>query len=157
MLVLTQGRLSAHFISEHEFLQIYSTDFSHETLSRHFCQHTVVRGSFFFLCSVFHYSIGRVSVKSKMAEAPGKNKLKMGNTGRYYGAYLIYDVANSCLAALHAKVSPTMPALTTATLTPKSIRSGPPVPVHVQNPRKFDGIIIFLFSRPIRCHYHFRF
>ncbi|EGI69040.1 hypothetical protein G5I_02208 [Acromyrmex echinatior] len=59
-----------------------------------------------------------------MAVAPGKNKLKMGSAGRYYGAYLIYDVANSCLAALHAKMPP--PVVVT--------RTNPPSPVHVQNP-----------------------
>lgn len=66
---------------------------------------------------------------AKMAVAPGKNKLKMGSAGRYYGAYLIYDVANSCLAALHAKMPP--PVVVT--------RTNPPSPVHVQNPRKFSS------------------
>lgn len=51
----------------------------------------------------------------------------MGSAGRYYGAYLIYDVANSCLATLHAK----MPSPLDVT------RANPPSPVHVQNPRKF--------------------
>lgn len=64
---------------------------------------------------------------SKMAVVPSKNKLKMGSAGRYYGAYLIYDVANSCLATLHAK----MPSPLDVT------RANPPSPVHVQNPRKF--------------------
>lgn len=51
----------------------------------------------------------------------------MGSAGRYYGAYLIYDVANSCLATLHAK----MPSSLDVT------RANLPSPVHVQNPRKF--------------------
>ncbi|KZC12712.1 hypothetical protein WN55_04806 [Dufourea novaeangliae] len=59
-----------------------------------------------------------------MAMVPGKNKLKMGNTGRYYSAYLIYDVANSCLAAVHAKMPP--PVVVT--------RTNPLFSAHVQNP-----------------------
>lgn len=70
---------------------------------------------------------------AKMAVAPGKNKLKMGSAGRYYGAYLIYDVANSCLAALHAKMPP--PVVVT--------RTNPPSPVHVQNPRKFSSSFLY--------------
>lgn len=70
-----------------------------------------------------------------MAVVPGKNKLKMGSAGRYYSAYLIYDVANSCLAALHAKMPP--PVVVT--------RTNPPSPVHVQNPRKFSSFSV-LFS-----------
>ncbi|KAF7409851.1 hypothetical protein HZH68_004232 [Vespula germanica] len=61
-----------------------------------------------------------------MAVVPSKNKLKMGSAGRYYGAYLIYDVANSCLATLHAK----MPSPLDVT------RANPPSPVHVQNPHE---------------------
>lgn len=64
----------------------------------------------------------------KMAVVPvGKNKLKIGSAGRYYSAYLIYDVANSCLAALHAKMPP--PVVVT--------RTNPPSPVHVQNPQHY--------------------
>lgn len=70
---------------------------------------------------------------AKMAVAPSKNKLKMGSAGRYYGAYLIYDVANSCLAALHAKMPP--PVVVT--------RTNPPSPVHVQNPRKFSSSFLY--------------
>lgn len=70
---------------------------------------------------------------AKMAVAPGKNKLKMGSASRYYGAYLIYDVANSCLAALHAKMPP--PVVVT--------RTNPPSPVHVQNPRKFSSSFLY--------------
>lgn len=55
----------------------------------------------------------------------------MGSAGRYYGTYLIYDVANSCLAALHAKMPP--PVVVT--------RTNPPSPVHVQNPRKFSSFL----------------
>lgn len=78
--------------------------------------------------------VNKVSeVRAKMAGVSSKNKLKMGNAGRYYGAYLIYDVANSCLASLHAKIPPV--AVT---------RTSPPSPVHVQNPRKF--ILYFLLS-----------
>lgn len=74
----------------------------------------------------------------KMAVVPvGKNKLKIGSAGRYYSAYLIYDVANSCLAALHAKMPP--PVVVT--------RTNPPSPVHVQNPRKFSSLC-FSISRP---------
>ena len=62
----------------------------------------------------------------RMTALPGRNKLKMGSAGRYYGAYLVYDAANSCLATLHAK----MPAAVTRAL-PR-----PMSPVHVQNPRK---------------------
>ena len=72
-----------------------------------------------------------------MAVVPGKNKLKMGSAGRYYGAYLIYDVANSCLAALHAKVPPTSAAAASEALANGFTRTSPPSPVHVQNPRKF--------------------
>ncbi|KOC70491.1 hypothetical protein WH47_00636 [Habropoda laboriosa] len=73
-----------------------------------------------------------------MAAVPGKNKLKMGSASRYYSAYLIYDVANSCLAALHAKMPP--PVVVT--------RTNPPSPVHVQNPRKFSSLC-FLFSTAV--------
>ncbi|XP_047346219.1 nucleolysin TIAR-like isoform X6 [Vespa velutina] len=62
-----------------------------------------------------------------MAVVPSKNKLKMGSAGRYYGAYLIYDVANSCLATLHAK----MPSSLDVT------RANLPSPVHVQNPQHY--------------------
>lgn len=76
----------------------------------------------------------------KMAVVPvGKNKLKIGSAGRYYSAYLIYDVANSCLAALHAKMPP--PVVVT--------RTNPPSPVHVQNPRKFSSLCFSIF-RPGR-------
>lgn len=64
--------------------------------------------------------------EKKMATISGKNKLKMGSGGRYYGAYLIYDVANSYLSALHAKIPAT-----------DATRTNPSSPVHVQNPRKF--------------------
>lgn len=73
-----------------------------------------------------------------MAVAPGKNKLKMGSADRYYGAYLIYDVANSCLATLHAKMPPP-PAVVT--------RTNPPSPVHVQNPRKFSSAFLSALLR----------
>ncbi|XP_024940607.1 nucleolysin TIAR isoform X2 [Cephus cinctus] len=63
-----------------------------------------------------------------MAVAPGKNKLKMGSGGRYYGAYLIYDVANSYLAALHGKMPPAV-AVTQPSVVPS--------PVHVQNPQHY--------------------
>lgn len=64
--------------------------------------------------------------KKRNMEVPRvKNKLKMSNNGRYYGAYLIYDVANSCFAALHSKE----PAATIQ-------RPRQPSPVHAQNPRK---------------------
>lgn len=77
----------------------------------------------------------------KMAVVPvGKNKLKIGSAGRYYSAYLIYDVANSCLAALHAKMPP--PVVVT--------RTNPPSPVHVQNPRKFSSLSLFSIFRPGR-------
>jgi len=70
---------------------------------------------------------------AKMAVATGKNKLKMGSAGRYYGTCLIYDVANSCLAALHAKMPP--PVVVT--------RTNPPSPMHVQNPRKFSSSFLY--------------
>lgn len=72
------------------------------------------------------FLIERFKVSVKMATVTGKNKLKMGNGGRYYGAYLIYDMANSYLSALHAKIPAT-----------GATRTNPPSPVHVQNPRKF--------------------
>lgn len=75
------------------------------------------------------------TLDAKMAVVPGKNKLKMGSAGRYYSAYLIYDVANSCLAALHAKMPP--PVVVT--------RTNPPSPMHVQNPRKFSSLSVFYF------------
>lgn len=76
-----------------------------------------------------------VYLDAKMSVVPGKNKLKMGSAGRYYSAYLIYDVANSCLAALHAKMPP--PVVVT--------RTNPLSPAHVQNPRKFSShVSIFL-------------
>lgn len=61
--------------------------------------------------------------------ALGKSsKLKISNGRRYYGTYLIYDVANSCVAALHAKVPRTIAGLTCPTNSPSS--------QHAQNPRK---------------------
>lgn len=75
----------------------------------------------------------------KMAVVPplGKNKLKMGNAGRYYSAYLIYNAANSCLASLHARMPPLVVT-----------RTNPPSPMHVQNPRKFSSLSVFsIFPR----------
>ena len=79
-----------------------------------------------------------------MAAVSSKNKLKMGSAGRYYGTYLIYDVANSYLTALHAKIPPVAVTQTNP-------------PVHVQNPRKsilyrllFTKMFIHLLKRIIR-------
>ncbi|KAG7190428.1 hypothetical protein KM043_006534 [Ampulex compressa] len=80
---------------------------------------------------VLKATIQAYGAQANMALVPSKNKLKMGSAGRYYGAYLIYDVANSCLAALHAKMPPSVVVT----------RTNPPSPVHVQNPRKDTGAI----------------
>lgn len=56
-----------------------------------------------------------------------KNKLKINNNDKYYGTYLIYDVANSCLAALRAKVP------STQFISHKTSLS----PIHIQNSRKY--------------------
>ena len=83
--------------------------------------------------SVWNHSEPKWVRCANMAGVSSKNKLKMGSAGRYYGAYLIYDVANSCLASLHAKIPP-VPVT----------RTSPPSPVHVQNPRK--SILYLLLS-----------
>ncbi|KOX76168.1 hypothetical protein WN51_11908 [Melipona quadrifasciata] len=74
-----------------------------------------------------------------MAAVPihsSKNKLKMGNASRYYGAYLVYDAANSSLAALHAR----MPSPVVAQTNPSS-------PMRVQNSRKFSSLSLFSILR----------
>ena len=83
----------------------------------------------------------------EMSAVPGnRNKLKMGSAGRYYGAYLIYDVANSCLATVHAK-TPTASGRATGVVAPTIVR--PLSPVHVQNPREF---LIFRGACQLNSH-----
>ena len=75
----------------------------------------------------------------KMAVVPNhssKNKLKMGNASRYYGSYLVYDAANSCLAALHARIA-----------SPVVTRTNPSSPVRVQNSRKSSSLSLFSIFR----------
>ncbi|XP_011505037.1 PREDICTED: nucleolysin TIAR isoform X2 [Ceratosolen solmsi marchali] len=80
-----------------------------------------------------------------MSALPSRHKLKMGSAGRYYGAYLVYDVANSCLAALHAKVPPPPPSPMTMAMTTTSVTRAvtstattrPISPIHIQNPQHY--------------------
>lgn len=61
------------------------------------------------------------------AVSGGRNKLKMGSAGRYYGAYLVYDreSASSWLQSALKLARPTSP-------------------LHVQNPRERELTILFI-------------
>lgn len=63
-----------------------------------------------------------------------KNKLKIGSSGRYYGAYLIYDVANSCLAKISQQAtSQNAPVLNVKRV---AVLAQPKSAIQPQNPRK---------------------
>lgn len=63
-----------------------------------------------------------------------KKKLKIGSSGRYYGAYLIYDVANSCLAKISQQTtSQNAPVLNIKRV---AVLAQPKSTVQSQNPRK---------------------